>query len=159
VIQTCFFFKDWFVDAHMAGTQSPGSPEWKQRCWRLAGPTRSNWSKESSSEGDPGRNFNPEVGFVERPDSNETYRRSDVKVRPSIPSVRRLQFEGFLLHAPDTTARFDQEWQNTSGRIPQRAYTDDDIVDIFMQRITTPFHIYKNVFIPNGLYHFTRHPI
>src|SRR5439155_1106113 len=39
------------------------------------------------------------------------------------------------------------------------AYTDDDIADVFTQRITTPLHIYKNVFIPNGLYHFTRHQL
>jgi hypothetical protein len=28
---------------------------------------------------------------------------------------------------------------------------------VFTQRITEPFNIYKNVFIPNGLYHWTRH--
>ena len=32
-------------------------------------------------------------------------------------------------------------------------------MDTFTQRITTPPHIYKNVFIPNGLYHFTRHQL
>jgi len=30
---------------------------------------------------------------------------------------------------------------------------------VFTQRITTPLHIYKNVFIPNGLYQFTRHQL
>ena len=39
------------------------------------------------------------------------------------------------------------------------AYTDDDIADVFTQRISTPLHIYKNVFIPNGLYHFARHQL
>src|SRR3982075_3731107 len=28
---------------------------------------------------------------------------------------------------------------------------------VFTQRLTTPFHIYKNVFIPNGVYNFVRH--
>jgi hypothetical protein len=47
-------------------------------------------------------------------------------------------------------------WQNTfRAEFHNGAYTDDDIVDVFTQRITTPFHIYKNVFIPNGLYHFS----
>jgi len=32
-------------------------------------------------------------------------------------------------------------------------------VDVFTQRITTPLHLYKNVFIPNGVYHFTRHQL
>lgn len=38
-------------------------------------------------------------------------------------------------------------------------YTDDDIADVFTQRITTPLHIYKSVFIPNGVYHFARHQL
>src|SRR5713101_9352527 len=103
----------------------------------------------------------PEVGFVERPDSNETYGDLTFKVRPSIPSVRELQFEGFLLHAPDTLGQVStQEWQNTfRAEFHNGAYTDEDIVDVLTQRITTPFHIYKSVFIPNGLYHFTRHQL
>jgi hypothetical protein len=79
-------------------------------------------------------------------------------VRPSIEGVRELQFEGFLLHAPDTVGEVStQEWQGTfRADFNNGAYTDDDITDVFTQRITTPFHIYKNVFIPNGLYHFAR---
>src|SRR5205085_6524814 len=51
-----------------------------------------------------------------------------------------------------------QEWQGTfRAEFNNGGYTDDDIADVFTQRITTPFHIYKNVFIPNGLYHFARH--
>jgi hypothetical protein len=38
---------------------------------------------------------------VETPDSNETYGDLTFKVRPTIPAVRELQFEGFLLHAPE----------------------------------------------------------
>lgn len=37
--------------------------------------------------------------------------------------------------------------------------TDDDIVDVFAQRIVTPFNIYKNVVIPAGLYRWTRHQL
>ena len=78
------------------------------------------------------------------------------------PSIRELSLEGFLLHAPDTTGQVStQESQNASrAQIHNGAYTDDDqTVDVFTQRITTPFHIYKNVFIPNGLYQFTRHQL
>ena len=39
------------------------------------------------------------------------------------------------------------------------AYTDDDLYDVFIQRITEPFNIYKNIFIPPGIYHFARHQI
>jgi len=30
---------------------------------------------------------------------------------------------------------------------------------VFTQRITAPLHLYKNVFIPIGVYHFTRHQL
>ena len=154
------FFKDWFVDAHMAGTRSPGD---------LSGASdvgasltyRSNWLEALVERRRTGPNFNPEVGFVERTDSNETYGDLTFKVRPSIEGVRELQFEGFLLHAPDTVGEVStQEWQGTfRADFNNGAYTDDDIADVFTQRITTPFHIYKNVFIPNGLYHFARHQL
>jgi uncharacterized protein DUF5916 len=154
------FFKDWFVDAHMAGTQSPGNPSGNSDLGASL-TYRSNWLEGIVERRKTGANFNPEVGFVERPDSNETYGDLTFKVRPSIPTVRELQFEGFLLHAPDTAGQVStQEWQNTfRAEFHNGAYTDDDIVDVFTQRITTPFHIYKGVFIPNGLYHFTRHQL
>jgi len=154
------FFKDWFVDAHMAGTQSSGSPSGNSDVGASL-TYRSNWVEGIVERRKTGPNFNPEVGFVERLDSNETYGDLTFKVRPSIPNVRELQFEGFLLHAPDTTGQVStQEWQNTfRAEFHNGAYTDDDIVDVFTQRITTPFHIYKSVFIPNGLYHFTRHQL
>jgi hypothetical protein len=72
-----------------------------------------------------------------------------------------MQFEGFILHAPTTEGQVQtQEWQATfRGEFYSGAYTDDDIVDVFTQRITIPLHIYKDVFIPVGLYHFTRHQL
>jgi hypothetical protein len=63
--------------------------------------------------------------------------------------VRDLNFESFLFHAPDTHHVLQtQEWQGTF-RIDfhNGAYSDDDLVDIFIQRLATPFNIYKNVFI------------
>jgi hypothetical protein len=82
-------------------------------------------------------------------------------VRPKIKGVRELQFEGFILHAPDTHGEVStQEWQSTfRADFQNGAYSDDDIVDVFTQRITTLLHIYKNVFIPNGAYNFTRHQL
>ena len=154
------FFKDWFLDAHMAGTNSSGSPSGNSDVGASL-TYRSNWVEGIVERRKTGSNFNPEVGFVERTDSNETYGDLTFKVRPNIPTVRELQFEGFILHAPDTAGQVStQEWQNTfRADFHNGAYTDDDIVDVFTQRITTPFHIYKSVFIPNGLYHFTRHQL
>jgi uncharacterized protein DUF5916 len=154
------FFKDWFVDAHMAGTQSPGNPGGASDVGGSLS-YRSNWLDGIVERRKIGPNFNPEVGFIERTDSNETYGDLTFKVRPKISGVRELQFEGFILHAPDTQGQVStQEWQGTfRADLNNGGYTDDDIADVFTQRITTPFHIYKSVFIPNGLYHFSRHQL
>jgi Domain of unknown function (DUF5916)/Carbohydrate family 9 binding domain-like len=154
------FFKDWFVDAHMAGTRSPGDPSGASDVGASLS-YRSNWLDGIVERRKIGPNFNPEVGFIERTDSNETYGDLTFKVRPKIKGVRELQFEGFILHAPDTRGEVStQEWQSTfRADFQNGAYSDDDIVDVFTQRITTPLHIYKNVFIPNGVYNFTRHQL
>jgi hypothetical protein len=152
------FFKDWFVDAHMALTRSPGNPSGASDVGASLS-YRSNWLDAIVERRKIGPNFNPEVGFIERTDSNETYADLTFKVRPEIGGIRELQFESFILHAPDThNVVQTQEWQGTfRADFNNGAYTDDDLVDVLTQRITTPFHIYKNVFIPNGLYHFDRH--
>lgn len=154
------FFKDWFLDAHMAGTRSPGNPSRASD----VGATlqyRSNWLDGIVERRKIGPNFNPEVGFIERTDSNQVYGDLTFKIRPEIRGIRELQFEGFIFHAPDTQGNVStQEWQNTfRAEFHNGAYTDDDIVDVFTQRITEPFHIYKNVFIPIGVYNFTRHQL
>jgi hypothetical protein len=154
------FFKNWFVDAHMAGTQSPGDPSGSSDLGASL-TYRSNWLDAIFERRKIGPNFNPEVGFIERIDSNETYGDLTFKARPKINGVREMQFEGFILHAPDTHGVVQtQEWQTTfRADFNNGAYTDEDIVDVFTQRITTPLHIYKNVFIPIGLYQFSRHQL
>jgi hypothetical protein len=154
------FFNDWFVDAHMAGTQSPGHPSGNSDGGASLS-YRSNWVEGKFERRKIGPNFNPEVGFIELTNTNETYGDFTFKARPKISGVRELQFEGFILHAPDTQGVVQtQEWQGTfRADFNNGAYTDDDIADFFTQRITTPLHIYKSVFIPNGLYHFARHQL
>jgi hypothetical protein len=75
--------------------------------------------------------------------------------------VRKLNFEGLIFHAPDTKHVLEaQEWQNTFRiEFNNGAYSDDDIVDVFTQRLTTAFNIYKNIFIPVGEYHWIRHQL
>ena len=158
------FFKDWFVDAHAAGTQSPQNPSGGRGSSNDVGASlsyRSNWLDGIVEKRKIGPNFNPEVGFIERVDSDETYADLTFKARPRISGIRELQFEGFILHAPDTHGAVStQEWQGTfRADLNNGGYTDDDIADVFTQRITTPLHIYKSVFIPNGLYHFARHQL
>jgi hypothetical protein len=158
------FFKDWFVDAHAAGTQSPQNPSGGRGSSNDVGTSlsyRSNWLDGIVEKRKIGPNFNPEVGFIERVDSDETYADLTFKARPRISGIRELQFEGFILHAPDTHGAVStQEWQGTfRADLNNGGYTDDDIADVFTQRITTPLHIYKSVFIPNGQYHFARHQL
>ena len=154
------FFKDWIFDDHLAGTRSPGYPSGNSD---VGGSIRyrSNWLEGIFERRKIGPNFNPEVGFVELTNANETYGDLTFKVRPEIKGIREMQFEGFILHAPTTQGEVQtQEWQNTfRAEFNSGAYTDDDIVDVFTQSITTPLHIYKDVFIPIGLYHFTRHQL
>src|SRR6266481_257099 len=154
------FFKDWFVDAHVAGTRSPGDPSGASDVGASLS-YRSNWLDGIAARRKIGPNFNPEVGFIERTDSNETYGDLNFKVRPRLPGLRELQFEGFILHAPDTlNVAQTQEWQATfRAEFNSGAYTDNDVAHVFMQRITTPLNIYKNIFIPTGLYHFARHQL
>jgi len=158
------FFKNWIVDAHAAATNSPFNPSGARGSAADYGASlsyHSNWLDAIAERRRIGPNFNPEVGFIERTDSDETYADATFKIRPEIRSVRELQFEGFILHAPDTHGNVStQEWQATfRAEFHNGAYTDDDIADVFIQRLTTPFHIYKNVFIPVGVYNFARHQL
>ena len=154
------FFKDWSLDAHIAGTHSPGNPSGANDVGASLA-YRSNWLDGLVERRRTGPNFSPEVGFVERTDSDETLGDLTFKLRPRIPGVRELRFEGLLLDAPDTHgAVFTQERLGSFyAELNDGAHTDDDIVDSFTQRITTPLHIYRDVFIPDGLYHFTRHQL
>jgi hypothetical protein len=154
------FLKDFVFKGHLAETQSPG---------RLSGDTdvganatyNSNWLEATVARRKIGPNFNPEVGFIEITDSNREYADATLKVRPKVAGIRELQFEGFIFHSPDTRDVVQtQEWQGTfRAEFNNGAYTDDDIADVFTQRITTPLNIYKNIVIPIGLYHFARHQL
>jgi hypothetical protein len=120
---------------------------------------QTNWLELIAGRRKIGPNFNPEVGFIERADCLCDYVDATFKLRPNLRSVRELNFEGFVFHAPDTRHVLQtQEWQTTfRAEFNNGSYTDDDIVDVFTQLLTTPFNIYKNVSIPAGEYHWTRH--
>jgi uncharacterized protein DUF5916/cellulose/xylan binding protein with CBM9 domain len=104
-------------------------------------------------------NFNPEVGFVERTDLVTNFVDLTISPRPKSGPVREYDFEGFFRYEPDTHGVLQtQEWQTTFRALFHNgSYTDDDLFDNFTQRLVTPFNIFKNVFIPAGLYHFDRH--
>jgi hypothetical protein len=88
------------------------------------------------------------------------YLDANFKVRPRIEG-RELNFEGFMFHAPDTHHVLQtQEWQKTFHiDFNNGSYSDDDIVDVFIQRLIIPFNLYKKVSIPVGEFQWTRHQL
>src|SRR5438046_10341201 len=94
------FYKDWLLDAHAAGTQSPGESSGNSDVGASLS-YRSNWVEGKFERRKIGPNFNPEVGFIELTDANQTNGDLILKVRPALKGIRALQFEGFILHAQD----------------------------------------------------------
>jgi hypothetical protein len=154
------FFKDLAVHGFAAQSRSPGISS-GQTDFGGSFHYQSNWLDLIGDHRKIGPHFNPEVGFLERQDCICDYLDANFKARPSVESVRELNFEGFIFHAPDTHHVLQtQEWQNTFRiEFHNGSYSDDDIVDVFTQRLLTPFNIYKNVSIPAGEYHWTRHQL
>jgi hypothetical protein len=153
-------WKDLVLNGFLAQTRTPGVSG-GQTMLGAGVNFRSNWLDFQADHRKIGAHFNPGVGFLERTDCACDFADATFKVRPQIARVRELQFEGFIFHAPDTHGVVQtQEWQTTfRAEFHNGSYTDDDIVDVFTQRITTPFNIYKNVFIPVGVYNWARHQL
>jgi hypothetical protein len=154
------FFKNLVLHAYAARTHSPGISSGESN---VGGDLsyQTNWLEFEARRNKIGPNYNPEVGFVERTDANQGEVDLLLKQRPKLWNIRELQYEAFIFHSPDTKDVLQtQEWQTTfRADFNNGAYTDDDIVDVFTQRLTQPFNIYKNINIPPGLYHFTRHQL
>jgi hypothetical protein len=122
---------------------------------------RSNWLDFFGEHRKIGANFNPAVGFLERTDCVCDFADANFKVRPQVAKLRELNFESFIVHDPDTHGALQtQEWQATfRAEFSNGSYSDDDIVDAFAQRLTEPFNIYKNLWIPVGVYNWARHQL
>jgi len=154
------FFKDLIVNGYAAQTRSPFVSSGQTNVGGSVS-YQTNWLEVFGERRKIGPNFNPEVGFTERTDCVCDYADVNFKPRPKLNGVRELNFEGFIFHAPDTHGVLQtQEWQNTfRAEFNNGSYTDNDIVDVFTQRLIEPFNIYKNVSIPVGEYHWTRHQL
>ncbi len=153
-------FKNLVLSGYAAQTRTPGFSSGQTNLG--AGLTfRSNWLDFEAGRQKIGPNFNPQVGFLERTDCICDSADANFKARPEIWNVRELQFEGYIFHEPDTHHVVQtQEWATTfRAKFNNGSYTDDDIVDVFAQRLSTPFNIYKNVYLPVGVYNWTRHAL
>jgi hypothetical protein len=153
-------FKNLVLGGYAADTRTPGLSGGQSNLGANLN-FQSNWFNLQAERRRVAPNFNPSVGFLERADCICDYVDAEFKTRPKWAGVRELQFEGFLNHAPDTHHAVEtQEWLNTFRiEFHNGSFTDDDIVDVFAQRLTTPFNIYKNVNIPVGVYNWTRHQL
>jgi hypothetical protein len=154
------FFRNLVVNGYATQTRTPGVAS-GQTNLGAGFDYQTNWLEVFAQHRKVGPNFNPEVGFLERADCICNYIDVNLKPRPKLRGVRELNFESFLFHAPDTHHVLQtQEWQATTRiEFHDGSYSDDDIVDVSTQRLTTPFNVYKNVFIPEGMYHWTRHQL
>jgi hypothetical protein len=154
------FFKNLILDGYAAQTRTPGFSNGQSNLG-VGLNFRSNWLDFEAEHRKVSPNFNPAVGFLQRSDCICDLADATFKTRPPFRGVRELQFEGFIYHDPDTHHVVQtQEWQATfRGEFHNGSYTDDDIVDVFAQRLTTPFNIYQNVNIPVGVYNWTRHQL
>jgi len=154
------FFRNLVVNGYAAQTRTPGFSS-GQTDLGAGFDYQINWLEIFAQHRKVGPHFNPETGFLVRTDCLCNYLDVNFKPRPKLRGVRDLNFEGFIFRAPDTRHVLQtQEWQGTF-RIDfnNGSYSDDDIADVLTQRLITPFNIYKNIFIPVGEYHWTRHQL
>lgn len=108
-----------------------------------------------------GKNYNPEVGYIGPAGAWRSYVDVTLIKRLKSHSVRRLEWEGWFFNMPDLTHVLqNQEW-STIARIifNSGAYSENIVEDLDIQRITSPFNIYRDKYIPNGLYRFSRHQL
>ena len=122
---------------------------------------RSNWFDFLADHRKIGPNFNPQAGFIERSDCVCDFVNGALHYRPKILRLREMDFEGFLFHAPDTHGILQSQEVQAAfrARFNNGAFLDLDVIDKNIQLLTSPFNIYKNVYIPNGLYNWDRHQI
>jgi Domain of unknown function (DUF5916)/Carbohydrate family 9 binding domain-like len=108
---------------------------------------------------DIGKNFNPEVGFVERNAIHQYFGQLAYKPRPRfIPHVRQMEFETQIEYYTDRRGKlatkqielsWDTEFKNSSDFFFRPI---EDVTDV----LNTPFEIRPGITIPVGTYHFNR---
>ena len=154
------FFEKLSIYSYLAKTFSY-APTQQGKDWadEVSVDYKSNLVQAQYRHSDVQPNYNPEVGFIDRVDLATNFADVTVSPRPKRGPIRELNFEAFVTRQHDTHGVLQtQEWQTTfRANFHNGAYTDNDIVDNFIQRLTTPFNIFGSVFIPAGLYHFDRH--
>jgi hypothetical protein len=154
------FHNNLVVTAYAAQTRTPGISS-GQTNFGVGFDYQTNWLEVDGQHRKVGPHFNPEVGFLGRTDCICDYLDANFRPRPKIRGVRDLNFESFILHQPDTHNVLQTQEVQATFRIDfhNGATSSDDFVDFFIQRLTSPFNIYKKVLIPVGEYRWDRHQL
>lgn len=108
---------------------------------------------------DIGKNFNPELGFVERPGNRQYFGQAAYKPRPKfLPFVRQMEFETQLEYYSDrrgklSTRQAEFTWQTVFKNSAQLEFRPmEDVTDVLPE----PFEIRPGIVVPQGSYHFNR---
>ena len=108
---------------------------------------------------DIGKNFNPEVGFVERSGIRQYFGQVAYKPRPTfIPYVRQMEFESQLEYYEDraghlSTRQTELSWLTEFKNSATFFYRPiEDVTDV----LSEPFEIRRGIVIPPGSYRFNR---
>jgi uncharacterized protein DUF5916/cellulose/xylan binding protein with CBM9 domain len=109
-----------------------------------------------------GKNFNPEMGFIERGGIKQYFGQAAYKPRPKfLPFVQQMEFETQLEYYEDNNTRpgrlstrqtelsWETEFRNSSTLFFRPV---EDVTDV----LTEPFEIRPGVVIPKGTYSFNR---
>ena len=131
------FWRNMVVRGYAAQTRSPGISSGQSDLGASA-TYNTNWLELFGEHRKIGANFNPEVGFYERNNCLCDSAEVNLKPRPRLAGVRELNFLAFIFHADDTQHLLQtRQWQATFPiEFHNGSYNDDDLVDVFTQRLT-----------------------
>ena len=108
---------------------------------------------------DVGKNFNPEVGFIERPGIHQYFAQAAYKPRPKfLPFVRQMEFETQTEHYLDRRGKLSSRqneltWDTVFKNSSEFFFRPiEDATDV----LTSPFAIRPGIVIPTGMYRFNR---
>jgi len=151
------FFKKLAFYFWGAGTRSPGLTTNATDAGILLN-YDSNWFHSFDVVDKIGPNYNPEVGFVPHIDVKEKLFDQRFSARPKIKYVRELNFEGLFYRAPSTrnVLQIEQWGEFNNIGFQNGSFIELDPVSGNIQRLNTPFDIYKHISFPDGIYRFVR---
>ena len=130
-------------DTHSARVQA----EYKNDLWTFNGVVE-----------DIGKNFNPEMGFVERTGDRQYFGVAAYKPRPKfLPFVRQMQFENMLEYHENRQGRLSTRQAELNWRTDfKNSAAFEFRAEALTDALPKPFEIRPGIVIPQATYHFLR---